>query len=179
MKTYLGFAVVAIGMACFAVCGCGKKPVEKGPIPPGQYVVLKGDDLNNIALRAYGDMDLWQSLLNANKQISTRARFRLNVGETLQIPERAKLDRKVPKSVFPKKLPADYVVMPGDSLPFIAKGCYGDRKLWTQIYDANRDTLSSKVKENKSLLIAGQVLHIPAKEGGRLEGEKGRKGEGE
>ncbi len=79
---------------------------------------------------------------------------------------------RLPKSVFPKTLPADYIVMPGDSLPFIAKGCYGDKNDWMRIYEANRSTLSSRVKEDPRMLVAGQVLHIPAKEQGAGSGEK-------
>lgn len=149
------------------LCGCSKKPVEKGPIPPGEYTVVDAaDNLSNISLRAYGDMKYWYSLLNANPELAKRPGFDLVPGETINVPAKADIDMKLPKSVFPKELPADYIVMPGDSLPFIAQGCYGDRELWMQIYEANRSTLSSKVKENPKMLIAGQVLHIPAKEEG-------------
>ena len=65
--------------------------------------------------------------------------------------------------MFPKSLPADYIVMPSDSLHFIAKGCYGDRELWPLIYEANRDTLSERVKRDTRKLVAGQVLRIPAR----------------
>jgi hypothetical protein len=95
--------------------------------------------------------------------VRRRPRFRLETGETLLIPEYGKVDRRLPKSVFPKSLPADYIVMPGDSLHFIAKGCYGDRELWPLIYEANRDTLSERVKRDTRKLVAGQVLHIPAR----------------
>lgn len=70
----------------------------------------------------------------------------------------------LPKSVFPETLPADYIVMPGDSLHFIAQNCYGDRADWLRIYEANRNTLSERVKLDTRQLIAGQVLHIPAKD---------------
>ena len=108
-------------------------------------------------------MSLWHSLLNANRQLTVRPQFRIDVGETLIVPPPAKLDRSLPKSVFPKQLPADYIVMPGDSLPFIAKGCYGDGALWMRVYDANRNVLSERVKDDPKLLTAGQLLHIPAK----------------
>jgi len=157
------FVVAAMGV----IVGCAKKAVEKGPIPPGEYVVADAaDNLSNISLRAYGDMKYWYSLLNANPELCKRPGFDLVPGETINVPAKADIDMKLPKSVFPKQLPADYIVMPGDSLPFIAQGCYGDRELWMQIYEANRSTLSSKVKENPKMLIAGQVLHIPAKEEG-------------
>jgi len=156
----LRFVLVAAG--CLAAGGCQSKPVAKGPIPPGEYVVLEGDDLSSIALRAYGDMNLWASLLNANRQLTTRPRFRLEVGESITIPAKADLDNSLPKSVFPKQLPADYVIMPGDSLFFIAKSCYGERDLWPHVFEANRTILSQQVKDNPFLLTAGEVLHIPA-----------------
>jgi nucleoid-associated protein YgaU len=159
----LAWIVLAVFMLPLTA-GCGKRPPPvKGPIQSGDYKVLAGDDLSNIALRAYGDMNCWQSLLNANPQVGTRPRFRLETGETLAIPEYGKLDRRLPKSVFPTSLPADYIVMPGDSLHFIAKGCYGDRELWPLIYEANRDTLSERVKRDTRKIVAGQVLHIPAR----------------
>jgi nucleoid-associated protein YgaU len=158
-------ANIAIGVILLPLpLGCGRtQSVVKGPVPPGEYIVLAGDDLSGIALRAYGDMNCWQSLLNANPQVASRPRFRLETREVLVIPEFGKLDRRLPKSVFPKLLPADYIVMPGDSLHFIAKGCYGDRELWPLIYEANRDKLSERVKLDTRKLVAGQVLHIPAR----------------
>jgi nucleoid-associated protein YgaU len=139
----------------------GEFPADE--IRPGDYVVADGDDLSNIAVRAYGDMSLWYTLLNANKHLTTRPGFALQPGETIFVPSSKEVDMSLPKSVFPKKLPADYIVMPGDSLHFIAQGCYGDRELWQMIYEANRATLSEKVKEDTRQLIAGQTLYIPAK----------------
>jgi nucleoid-associated protein YgaU len=148
-----------------AVGGCGEGPVVKGPIEPGTYVVQdEEDDLSRISLRAYGDMKYWYSLLNANPEIAKRPRFQLVVGETIVVPPRDKIDMRLPKSIFPKKLPADYIIMPGDSLHFIAQNVYGDRELWPIIYEANRDRLSERVKEDTRRLIAGEVLHLPSKE---------------
>lgn len=146
-----------------AGCASESVPPVKGPIPAGAYVVLDEDDLSGVAVRAYGDMELWYGLLNANPELCKRPRFDLVPGETIQIPAKEKLDRSLPKSIFPKTLPADYIVMPGDSLHFIAQGCYGDRNLWEKIYDANRGRLSERVKHDTRQLIAGQVLLIPAK----------------
>jgi len=151
--------------ACLAAGGCGtSKPDNTGPIQPGEHIVVSGEGLSHVALRAYGDMNLWPSLLNANPELTKRPGFGLREGETIVIPERAQLDTSLPKAVFPKELPADYIVMPGDSLHFIAQGCYGDRKLWSLIYDANRHILSERVKEDTRRLIPGQVLRIPARE---------------
>jgi nucleoid-associated protein YgaU len=159
-------------VAIVALVGCADKPVVKGPIAPGPYVAVdEADDLSSIAVRAYGDMKFWYGLLNANPELAKRPGFKLIVGETIQVPARADVNMKYPKSVFPRQLPDDYIVMPGDSLRSIAKGCYGDRELWMRIYEANRSTLSSKVKENPNLLIAGQVLRIPAKKNKEQEGK--------
>ena len=158
---------LVLAVAWVAVAGCAGKISEEqknAPIPPGEYTILEGDDLSHVAVRAYGDMDLWYGLLNANPELGKRPGFDLEVGETIQIPARDKLDMSLPKSIFPKQLPADYIVMPGDSLHFIAQGCYGDRSLWEKIYNANRDKLSERVKQDTRQLIAGQVLLIPAKE---------------
>jgi nucleoid-associated protein YgaU len=166
MKIQPSFACVVLAAAYLASYGCQEKPVEKGPISPGPYVVLENDDLSGVALRAYGDMDLWYTLLNANPELGKRPRFLLEVGETITIPPREKLDRSLPKSVFPEELPADYIVMPGDSLHFIAQNVYGDRELWPVIYEANRSVLSERVKQDTRQLVAGQVLRIPSREQG-------------
>jgi nucleoid-associated protein YgaU len=155
----------ALTALCLSVFGCGaEQPAEKGPISPGPYVVLDGDDLSQIAVRAYADMDLWHSLLNANPELAKRPGFDLVAGETIMVPARAEVDMSLPKSVFPKQLPADYIVMPGDSLHFIAQNVYGNRELWPLIYEANRSVLSERVKQDTRQLIAGQVLWIPARD---------------
>lgn len=160
MRTRFAWVLLALMLTV----GCEKKgPIVKAPIPPGEYVVLAGDDLSHIAVRAYDDMKLWVTLLNANPQLTTRPRFELVPGEAIQIPAKPNLNHSLPKSVFPKRLPADYIVMPGDSLPFIAQGCYGDKQMWLRIYEANRSTLSSVVLEKPSQLTAGQVLRIPVR----------------
>lgn len=155
--------MVGAAVAIAACAGCKEQVKDlRGPIAPGKYVVtFKTDDLSSIAIRAYGDIDLWYGLLNANRMLCTRPGFDLIIGETLTIPRKEDLDMSLPKSVFPKILPAEYIVLPGDNLYFIAKGCYGDKAMWEVIYDANRDTLSERVKEKKDELIAGQVLKIP------------------
>ena len=50
-----------------------------------------------------------------------------------------------------------YTVVGGDSLSKIAKREYGDAKLWTKIFEANKDTI-----KNPDLIHPGQVLKIPA-----------------
>lgn len=51
-----------------------------------------------------------------------------------------------------------YEVVSGDSLSKIAKREYGDAKLWTRIFDANKDILKDPNK-----IYPGQKLKIPSK----------------
>ena len=114
-------------------CGNRSRPAS-GYIPPGQYIVESADDsLSALSVRAYGDGDIWYGLLNANMFLKDRSMFHLKIGDEVYIPPRDELDLSLPKSMFPDVLPADYVVMPGDSLHFIAKGCYGDNEQWIRI----------------------------------------------
>lgn len=55
--------------------------------------------------------------------------------------------------------PETYVVQPGDTLSGIAKKVYNDYRLWPQIFEANRDKLSSP-----NLIRVGMELLIPPKE---------------
>jgi nucleoid-associated protein YgaU len=49
-----------------------------------------------------------------------------------------------------------YTVVAGDSLSKIARRLYGDAKLWSRLYEANRDQI-----ENPDLIHPGQVLKVP------------------
>jgi nucleoid-associated protein YgaU len=153
--------VAFVGCIVCLVIGCGRQ--LNPPLPDGEYRVVDGDSLSSLAKRKYGDIDLWFVLLNANPDLRFRPNFTLKPGETIILPRDDQLDVSLPKSVFPKTLPADYVVLPGDSLHFIALRCYGDRNKWQIIYDANKDTLSQAVLADTRRLIAGQVLKIPKK----------------
>ncbi|MBX3432041.1 MAG: LysM peptidoglycan-binding domain-containing protein [Pirellulales bacterium] len=160
-------ALVCVGVALSAVTGCQPAAEEIVLRPAAEqgsdYVIQEGDDLASLAARAYGEQRMWWSLLNANQHLKFRPNFKLEVGESIHIPLFKDANNSMPKSEFPETLPADYVVLPGDSLHFIALRCYGDRELWPVIYNANRDTLSSAVAEDTRRLIAGQLLHIPAR----------------
>jgi nucleoid-associated protein YgaU len=167
-------SMVAIIVMAAGGCGSGQ-PTSKKVILPGTHVVTSGEGLSHIALKAYGDFNLWPALLHANPDVAKRPGLELIEGETIVVPERGQLKKSPFKGEYPRALPADYVVLPGDSLHLIAKGCYGDQELWLQIYEANRAKLSERVKEDTRRLTPGQVLHIPAKtsqEQGAGSGEK-------
>jgi len=67
-----------------------------------------------------------------------------------------------PNAATPAATPADdpyaqlYVVKQGDSLSKIAEEVYGDKMLYPQIFEANRDILSDPDK-----IKPGQKLRIP------------------
>ncbi len=150
---------ISIGLVTLCLVGCANS--DSQVLPDGEYSVVEGDSLSSLAKRKYGDIQLWFVLLNANPELRFRPKFLLKPGETIILPAHKDVDISLPKSVFPKKLPADYVVLPGDSLHFISLRCYGDRGKWRVIYEANKETLSEAVLADTRRLIAGQVLKIP------------------
>jgi nucleoid-associated protein YgaU len=51
-----------------------------------------------------------------------------------------------------------YSVRPGDDLHLIAADWYHNPRLWTVIYEANKDSVS-----DPNLIYPGQILYIPKK----------------
>src|SRR4051794_11568556 len=87
-------AVLELSLVGIAIAGCNEQRTsDNSGILPGPYVVASGDNLSSIAVRAYGDAKLWSPLLNANRQVALRPRFRLEVGETITVPLKKDLDR--------------------------------------------------------------------------------------
>ena len=155
-------AILAIASGCqqsSSLEGLAEEP----QLPAGHYRIREGDMLSGIAKREYRDGDLWYALLNANAHLKERPNFSLYAGEVISVPPYHKLDKTLPKSVFPKQLPGKYVILPGDSLYFIAERVYGDRTRWKDIYDANKEVLSVKVLTDARQLTAGQVITLPRK----------------
>jgi hypothetical protein len=68
-----------------------------------------------------------------------------------------------PEEPAPEPPPAEpdeiYIVQPGDTLGRIAKGVYGEFRLWPLIFEANRDKISKP-----SLILVGMELLIPKRE---------------
>ncbi|MGB0257810.1 MAG: LysM peptidoglycan-binding domain-containing protein, partial [Coraliomargarita sp.] len=61
-----------------------------------------------------------------------------------------------PASPAPESVPRSYTVQSGDSLSTISRKFYGTPSRWIDIYQANRDRLSSE-----NALRVGQELRIP------------------
>lgn len=55
-------------------------------INPGEYVIVKGDSLWNIAVRAYGDGYQWSKIYEANKTIFSNPNI-IFAGDKITIPE--------------------------------------------------------------------------------------------
>jgi len=55
-----------------------------------------------------------------------------------------------------------YTVQPGDTLWEIAEAVYGNGSMWTQILNANSDTVGYLPGGQQALIMPGQTLVIPA-----------------
>jgi len=141
-----------------------KKKMETGTVVTGKdeqpsagtrknriYIVQAGDTLEAIAGRVYGDRSQWSSLVQANRKQLGRPPYILAVGEKLVVPLREQAAKI--RSVSPVTTNGMYTVVSGDSLGVIARKVYGTSRRWQQLYELNRDRLSSP-----SALRVGQKL---------------------
>jgi nucleoid-associated protein YgaU len=111
------------------------------PEPPAVYhTVVSGDTLSKIADAQYGVMRLFDVVFEANKPMLDHP-DKIYPGQVLRIP--------------PVEAPV-HTVAKGDTLGGIAKHWYGDAKRYTDIFEANRGTLSSP-----DAIEVGQALTIP------------------
>jgi nucleoid-associated protein YgaU len=151
-------------------------PDSRGPAPePPQaakiiapefvpYTVRKGDTPASIAKAFYGSEALASVVLAANPLMSPQ---NLTAGRVIQLPKDpnnvqglpVKQDPAPPtpkEPEAPAKQDRVYVVQEGDSLSRIAKEMYGDSRLASVIFEANRDQLTSE-----DAIKIGQKLKIP------------------
>jgi len=117
------------------------------------YIVQAGDTLEAIAGRVYGDRSQWSSLVDANRKQLGHPPYILAVGEKLVIPPSEQAAKM--RSGSPVTTNGMYTVVSGDSLGVIARKVYGTSRRWQQLYELNRDRLSSP-----SALRVGQKLRI-------------------
>ena len=111
------------------------------PEPPAVYhTVVSGDTLSKIADAQYGVMRMFDVVFEANKPMLDHP-DKIYPGQVLRIP--------------PVDAPI-HVVAAGETLGKIAKHWYGDAKRYTDIYEANKGTLSSP-----DAISVGQSLTIP------------------
>ncbi len=59
--------------------------------------------------------------------------------------------------------PGNYNVKSGDTLWEIAEAVYGNGSMWTEILEANADSVGFLPNGQQSLILTGQILNIPAR----------------
>lgn len=114
------------------------------------YVVEPGDTLKKIAARFYGSREFWTKIY-ADNAASISNPNRIYAGQVLYIylvTDTTGPDEKVTEEL--------YTVQPGDSLWEIAKKLYGKGMLYSKIYEANKEAISSPRK-----LQVGQKIVVP------------------
>ncbi len=123
--------------------------------PGGIYKIKEGDTIIGIARRVYGDERMSQAILDANPGINPRM---LKVDDTINLPEKRDAETKKTASASTES-PAKqgyYKVQEKDTLYSIAEKFYKNKRLWTKIYNANRDKI-----QNPDFLTVGMELQIP------------------
>lgn len=123
------------------------------------YIVERNDSLWKIAVKFYGEGNSWRKIYEDNKAV-IRSPGRLYAGQRLMIRlpgvTAAPSEETVTAAATIVTQENIYVVQKGDMLWSIAARVYGDGKLWTVIYEANKDVI-----KNPECIRAGQVLNIP------------------
>ncbi len=121
-----------------------------GVLPGGAdtptYVVVVGDTLSSIAQRQLGDATRWPEIFARNRGVIRRFDS-IVPGQRLILPAGP---APVPQLRF-------HLVEPGETLSSIAQKQLGDANRWPEIFAMNGDVLT-----NPDVLIAGQVLQLPA-----------------
>lgn len=116
-------------------------PVAVEPPPPILYTVKSGDSLSLISKALYGPIHLYPAIFEANQPM-IKDIDEIFPGQVLTIPE--------------DPTPLVHTVKSGETLGKIARYHYGDSKLYTTIFEANKNILS-----NPNAIDVGQKLTIP------------------
>ena len=147
------------------------QPPTSGQVETAQdqverYEVKRGDTLSGICAEYYGDAGLFPALQKANGLKSSD----LVPGQTISLPPRAALTSNSPQTAPPPQTaqpeqPAPtetvrknrtYTVQRGDMLERIARRELGDGRRANEIFEMNRDQLSSPDD-----IQPGMVLKLP------------------
>ena len=139
-------------------------PIETAKAQVEQYwEVERGDTLSGICAENYGDAGLFPALQKANGLKSPD----LVPGQTISLPPRAALTSNSPQTAPPAQpeqpAPTEtvrknrtYTVQKGDMLERIARRELGDGRRANEIFEMNRDQLSSPDD-----IQPGMVLKLP------------------
>jgi nucleoid-associated protein YgaU len=146
--------------------------VPQAIIPPEftEYTIKSGDTFASIARQYYGSAALSSVIIAANPLMSPD---RMTIGRVIRIPKDPNNIQGIPvkpvETPAPPPVPAKttplepgtktYVIQSGDTLSKISHEVYGESRLSSLIYEANRDQLSGE----DAMLHIGQVLKIPPK----------------
>jgi nucleoid-associated protein YgaU len=124
-------------------------PVASTPVGAGtRYTVKSGDSLSSIAQDWFGTSSSWTLIATANPSLDPD---RLVIGQVLILPD------KNTKPAPIKARSGTHVVRSGETLSSIAKSYYGDERLWSAIYEANRSTIGA----DAGTLKVGMTLVMP------------------
>ena len=141
--------------------------IETAPAQVERYEVKRGDTLSSICAEYYGDAHLFPALQDAN---GLKKNHTLVPGQTISLPPKAALTSKrqqaapPPQTAQPEKPAATetirrnrtYTVRKGDMLIPIARRELGDGRRANEIFEMNRDQLSSPDD-----IQPGMVLKLP------------------
>lgn len=126
------------------------------------YIVEQNDSLWKIADKFYGQGESWKKIYEDNTAVIKNPN-KLYAGQRLfiRLPSVAAVTAESQETAVPTPAPAtaegtSYRVQKGDMLWSIAYRAYGDGKLWTLIYEANRGSI-----KNPECIREGQVLTLP------------------
>lgn len=123
------------------------------------YVIARGDTLQKIAAKFYGDRNLWRKIYADNANIIRNAN-RIYPGQVIWIYLTESQETAATTAVSSEQqgLTGEkiYVVQRGDNLWKIAGKIYGNGSQWRTIYEANK-----KVLRAPDMIYAGQQLIIP------------------
>lgn len=142
--------------------------LEAAPTQVERYEVKRGDTLSGICAEYYGDAGLFPALQKANGLATPD----LELGQTISLPPRAALTSKDPVARLPQtsqttppkeitrtepvRKNRTYTVQKGDMLERIARRKLGDGRRANEIFEMNRDQLSSPDD-----IQPGMVLKLP------------------
>lgn len=104
------------------------------------HTVVKGDTLSKIAREYYGVMRMYDHIFVSNQPMLADP-DEIFEGQVLRIPPVSARIHEIKK---------------GDTLSGIAKWWYGDYKMYTTIFEANRDVI-----DNADVVKAGWLVKIP------------------
>lgn len=151
------------------------------PPPNATHTVQKGDSLGEIAKQYLGDFDRYMEIYELNKdKLMNPNDLRIGMelelpipaaeppansvdfplGEEVQAPPAAESTPETPREIEI----IEHTVRPGESLSTIAREHLGDANRYREIFEANRDQLSSPDRLGQGMVLKVPVEKAPARE---------------